>query len=125
MVCGRGQSGDRSGPLLFCLQSVDEREHDGNRDEQLPGGFVVQIEPGERGAQTLRLNGYKVPLMRNLVKRAIRGVPAASTTRRASRFGVVLTSQRRPNTEDTKDTKEAYLSCRYTEFESALVAARS
>ena len=25
------------------------------------------------GAQTLRYNGYKVPLMRNLVKRAIRG----------------------------------------------------
>ena len=25
------------------------------------------------GAQTLRHNGYKVPLMRNLVKRAIRG----------------------------------------------------
>jgi xanthine dehydrogenase YagS FAD-binding subunit len=32
------------------------------------------------GAQTLRHNGYKVPLMRNLVKRAIRGVPGASTT---------------------------------------------
>ena len=31
------------------------------------------------GAQTLRFNGYKVPLMRNLVKRAIRGVPAATT----------------------------------------------
>jgi len=32
------------------------------------------------GAQTLRHNGYKVPLMRNLVKRAIRGVPTAATT---------------------------------------------
>jgi len=31
------------------------------------------------GAVTLRYNGYKVPLMRNLVKRAIRGVPAATT----------------------------------------------
>src|SRR6058998_1603682 len=31
-------------------------------------------------AQTLRHNGYKVPLMRNLVKRAIRGVPIAVTT---------------------------------------------
>jgi xanthine dehydrogenase YagS FAD-binding subunit len=29
-----------------------------------------------RGAQPLRLNGYKVPLMRNLVKRAIRGQEA-------------------------------------------------
>ena len=32
------------------------------------------------GATTLRYNGYKVPLMRNLVKRAIRGVPASMTT---------------------------------------------
>jgi xanthine dehydrogenase YagS FAD-binding subunit len=32
------------------------------------------------GAQTLRHNGYKVPLMRNLVKRAIRGESAATTT---------------------------------------------
>ena len=32
------------------------------------------------GAVTLRYNGYKVPLMRNLVKRAIRGVPTTATT---------------------------------------------
>jgi xanthine dehydrogenase YagS FAD-binding subunit len=32
------------------------------------------------GAQTLRYNGYKVPLMRNLVKRAIRGAGAAAAT---------------------------------------------
>jgi xanthine dehydrogenase YagS FAD-binding subunit len=32
------------------------------------------------GAQPLRYNGYKVPLLRNLVKRAIRGVPTAQTT---------------------------------------------
>jgi xanthine dehydrogenase YagS FAD-binding subunit len=31
-----------------------------------------------QGAQTLRHNGYKVPLMRNLVKRAIRGEQAAA-----------------------------------------------
>ena len=31
------------------------------------------------GAQPLRYNGYKVPLMRNLVKRAIRGQLAATT----------------------------------------------
>jgi xanthine dehydrogenase YagS FAD-binding subunit len=30
------------------------------------------------GARTLRYNGYKVPLMRNLVKRSIRGVPEAT-----------------------------------------------
>jgi xanthine dehydrogenase YagS FAD-binding subunit len=47
------------------------------RDEQtadLAGRMAVE------GAVTLRYNGYKVPLMRNLVKRAIRGVPAAATT---------------------------------------------
>jgi xanthine dehydrogenase YagS FAD-binding subunit len=32
------------------------------------------------GAQTLRYNGYKVPLMRNLVKRAIRGSEGGSWT---------------------------------------------
>jgi xanthine dehydrogenase YagS FAD-binding subunit len=32
------------------------------------------------GAQTLRHNAYKVPLMRNLVKRAIRGNSGAATT---------------------------------------------
>jgi xanthine dehydrogenase YagS FAD-binding subunit len=31
-----------------------------------------------QGAQTLRHNGYKVPLMRNLVTRAIRGQEAAA-----------------------------------------------
>jgi xanthine dehydrogenase YagS FAD-binding subunit len=34
---------------------------------QLAGELAVE------GAQALRYNGYKVPLMRNLVKRAIRG----------------------------------------------------
>jgi xanthine dehydrogenase YagS FAD-binding subunit len=32
------------------------------------------------GARALRYNAYKIPLMRNLVKRAIRGVPGAATT---------------------------------------------
>ena len=32
------------------------------------------------GAQVLRHNGYKVPLMRNLVTRAIRGNSGAATT---------------------------------------------
>ena len=31
-----------------------------------------------QGAETLRHNGYKVPLMRNLVRRAIRGQEAAA-----------------------------------------------
>jgi xanthine dehydrogenase YagS FAD-binding subunit len=33
-----------------------------------------------QGAQPLRYNGYKIPLMRNLVKRAIRGQGATRTT---------------------------------------------
>jgi xanthine dehydrogenase YagS FAD-binding subunit len=41
---------------------------------KMAGDLAVQ------GAQTLRHNGYKVPLMRNLVKRAIRGESTASTT---------------------------------------------
>jgi len=32
------------------------------------------------GVQPLRYNGYKVPLMRNLVARAIRGTSTTSTT---------------------------------------------
>jgi hypothetical protein len=35
------------------------------------------------GAVPLRYNGYKIPLMRNLVKRAIRGGPATETERNA------------------------------------------
>ncbi len=53
------------------------------RVEQAIAGRPVNeetaAEAGEiaiRGAQPLRLNGYKVPLMRNLVKRAIRGQEA-------------------------------------------------
>ena len=40
----------------------------------LAGALAVE------GAQPLRFNAYKVPLMRNLVKRAIRGVEAATWT---------------------------------------------
>jgi xanthine dehydrogenase YagS FAD-binding subunit len=32
------------------------------------------------GAEALRYNAYKIPLMRNLVKRAIRGVDTGATT---------------------------------------------
>ena len=41
---------------------------------KMAGDLAVQ------GAAVLRHNGYKVPLMRNLVKRAIRGVPGTVTT---------------------------------------------
>jgi len=45
-----------------------------NDTAQLAGELAIE------GAQPLRYNGYKVPLMRNLVARAIRGNSAASTT---------------------------------------------
>jgi xanthine dehydrogenase YagS FAD-binding subunit len=45
-----------------------------NDTAQLAGELAVD------GAQTLRYNGYKVPLMRNLVARAIRGTSNVSTT---------------------------------------------
>ncbi|MBI3048839.1 MAG: xanthine dehydrogenase family protein subunit M [Acidobacteria bacterium] len=41
---------------------------------------VVAANLAIEGAQPLRFNAYKVPLMRNLVKRAIRGVEAATWT---------------------------------------------
>jgi len=41
---------------------------------RMAGDLAVQ------GAQTLRHNGYKVPLVRNLVRRAVRGVPSGATT---------------------------------------------
>ena len=44
-----------------------------------PANEETAVEAAElavRGAEPLRLNGYKVPLMRNLVKRAIRGQEA-------------------------------------------------
>ena len=45
-----------------------------NETAQLAGELAVD------GAQPLRYNGYKVPLMRNLVTRAIRGTTTAQTT---------------------------------------------
>jgi xanthine dehydrogenase YagS FAD-binding subunit len=49
----------------------------------LPRNESTAVIAGNRainGAQPLRFNGYKVPLMRNLVKRAIRGVEAGTWT---------------------------------------------
>jgi xanthine dehydrogenase YagS FAD-binding subunit len=45
-----------------------------NETAQMAGELATE------GAQPLRYNGYKVPLMRNLVTRAIRGTSAATTT---------------------------------------------
>jgi xanthine dehydrogenase YagS FAD-binding subunit len=55
--------------------------------EQLLAGQTVSEETAARagdlaiqGAQALRYNAYKIPLMRNLVKRAVRGGPLPATT---------------------------------------------
>lgn len=45
-----------------------------NETAQMAGEVAVE------GAVPLRYNGYKVPLMRNLVMRALRGTTAATTT---------------------------------------------
>ena len=44
------------------------------------GDGVVAANLAIEGAQPLKFNAYKVPLMRNLVKRAIRGVEAGTWT---------------------------------------------
>ncbi|HMD34215.1 MAG TPA: xanthine dehydrogenase family protein subunit M [Vicinamibacterales bacterium] len=59
------------------LANVEAAIKGKSRDEataDMAGKMAVE------GATTLRYNGYKVPLMRNLVKRAIRGVPAPAVT---------------------------------------------
>jgi xanthine dehydrogenase YagS FAD-binding subunit len=48
-----------------------------------PANEATATRAGElaiQGAQALRYNAYKIPLMRNLVKRAVRGGPLAATT---------------------------------------------
>src|SRR5436190_11452585 len=59
------------------LANVEAAIKGKSRDEataDMAGKMAVE------GATTLRYDGYKVPLMRNLVKRAIRGVPAPAVT---------------------------------------------
>jgi xanthine dehydrogenase YagS FAD-binding subunit len=51
-----------------------------------PANEATAVDAGAlaiEGAQPLRHNAYKVPLMRNLVKRAVRGVEAVSWEARA------------------------------------------
>jgi xanthine dehydrogenase YagS FAD-binding subunit len=58
------------------LEAVEAAVAGKSRNEEtadLAGRLAVD------GAQPLRYNGYKIPLMRNLVKRAIRGTTAATT----------------------------------------------
>ena len=59
------------------LQAVEELVRGRPRNEATA---VVAANRAIEGAQPLRFNAYKVPLMRNLVKRAIRGVEAGTWT---------------------------------------------
>jgi xanthine dehydrogenase YagS FAD-binding subunit len=57
------------------LREVEAAVQGKSRDSataDMAGQMAIQ------GAEPLRYNGYKVPLMRNLVKRAIRGVEEPS-----------------------------------------------
>jgi xanthine dehydrogenase YagS FAD-binding subunit len=59
------------------LQAVEQFAQGKPRNEStamMAGNLAIE------GAQPLKFNAYKVPLMRNLVKRAIRGVEAATWT---------------------------------------------
>ena len=58
------------------LRTVEDAIRGKARDEataEMAGQMAIQ------GAQPLQHNGYKVPLLRNLVKRAIRGEKEATT----------------------------------------------
>jgi xanthine dehydrogenase YagS FAD-binding subunit len=59
------------------LQAVEELVRGRPRDESTA---MVAANLAIEGAQPLKFNAYKVPLMRNLVKRAIRGVEAGTWT---------------------------------------------
>ncbi len=59
------------------LQAVEELARGRPANEATA---VVAANRAIEGAQPLRFNAYKVPLMRNLVKRAIRGVEATTWT---------------------------------------------
>jgi len=59
------------------LEAVEEIVRGKPRNEATA---VIAANLAVEGAQPLKFNAYKVPLMRNLVKRAIRGVEAGSWT---------------------------------------------
>ena len=59
------------------LQAVEDAVRGKPRDEATA---VLAAELAIQGAQPLQHNAYKVPLLRNLVKRAIRGVQGGTWT---------------------------------------------
>jgi len=61
----------------YRLTAVEAAVRGRPRDEQTA---AMAAELATRGAAPLRHNAYKIPLMQNLVKRAIRGVPEWTTS---------------------------------------------
>ena len=87
MVMGGGGSGNTIERMRLCVNGVAARPLRLEAVEDLVRGrprneatAMVASNLAIDGAQPLKFNAYKVPLMRNLVKRAIRGVEAGTWT---------------------------------------------
>jgi len=87
MVMGGGGSGNTIERMRLCVNGVAARPLRLEAVEDLVRGrprneatAMVASNLAIEGAQPLKFNAYKVPLMRNLVKRAIRGVEAGTWT---------------------------------------------
>ncbi len=87
MVMGGGGSGNTIERMRLCVNGVAARPLRLQAVEELVRGkprnestAMVAANLAIEGAQPLKFNAYKVPLMRNLVKRAIRGVEAGTWT---------------------------------------------
>ena len=81
------ESGGRISEARIAVGAVAARPLRLRAVEQALAGQPVNEDTATRagelaiaGAQTLRYNAYKVPLMRNLVRRAVRGGPLPATT---------------------------------------------
>ena len=81
------ESGGRIGEARIVVGAVAARPLRLRAVEQALAGQSITEDTATRagelaveGARTLRYNAYKVPLMRNLVRRAVRGGPLPATT---------------------------------------------
>lgn len=87
VACSLRTVADRIADLRLVVSGVSARPKRLNAVEDAIRGQLrnddTAITAGQlaiQGAQPLTHNGYKIPLLRNLVRRAIRGTPAISTT---------------------------------------------
>ena len=65
---------ERDGKALTAVEQAVAGRPRNEETAELAGHLAVE------GALPLRYNGYKIPLMKNLVRRAIRGGPLTATT---------------------------------------------